>query len=68
VKDIWKLMRAVFIICSSMGLCQIGVVLAAENTKMFTAALAIIGLIGIITGIVMGGIVLVEHAQKSAGK
>ena len=61
-------MRAVFIICSSMGLCQIGVVLAAENTKMFTAVLAIIGLIGIITGIVMGGIVLVEHAHKSASK
>ena len=35
---------------------------------MFTVALAMIGLIGIITGIVMGGIVLVEHAQKSAGK
>lgn len=62
--DSWRLLRAIFIICSSTAICFIAYLLTGENTKMFTAGLAIVGLIGIITGIIMGCVALWEHAKK----
>ena len=61
--DIWRLLKATFIICSSKGICFIGFILMGENTKMLTAGIAVIGLIGIITGIIMGCVALIEHAK-----
>lgn len=46
-----------------MGICFIGFILMGENTKMLTAGIAVIGLIGIITGIIMGCVALIEHAK-----
>lgn len=61
--DAWKLLKSVFIVCSSMAICFIGYVLVGENTKMLTAGITVIGLIGIITGIIMGCVALKEHAK-----
>jgi len=46
-----------------MGICFISFILVAENTKMLTMGLAVIGLIGIIIGIIMGCVALSKHEK-----